>query len=185
MKDKEITELFFERSESAITEAQNKYGKYCTYISENILGDEKDAEECVNEALNALWNSIPPHKPENLKAYIGKLTREISVTRWRENHAAKRCPGEFSVSLEEIEEIASSDDFDSKVNAEILSEAISDFLRTLPKNERNIMIRRYWYNDPIKNICEMYGFGESKVKVTLKRTREKLADYLKKRGIII
>ena len=90
MKDEQIVELFWKRSEEALSETQSKYEKYCIYISWNILGNNQDAEECVNEALNAAWNSIPPQKPSNLQAYIGKLVREISISRWRENHAAKR-----------------------------------------------------------------------------------------------
>lgn len=184
MKDEEIVELFWQRSEQALKETQEKYGKYCGYISNNILGNEQDVEECVNEALNAVWNSVPPQKPNNLKTYIGKLTRSISISRWRENHSAKRSLGEFSVSLEEIEEIAVDDDFDSMANENVLSKAISDFLRSLPTAERNIFIRRYWFGDSINSICERYDFGESKVKVTLKRTRDKLANYLKKEGLI-
>ena len=184
MKDEEIVGLYLQRSEKAVEETQIKYRKYCAYISKNILGNDEDAEECVNEALIAAWNSIPPHKPGNLKSYVGKLTRNISISRWRANHSAKRCPSEFSVSLDEIEEIAIDDDFDAKVNADSLSKSLSDFLRTLPNDERNIFIRRYWFGDPIKSICERYDFGESKVKVTLKRTRDKLAEYLKKEGLI-
>ena len=77
MKDEQIVELFWKRSEEALSETQSKYEKYCIYISWNILGNNQDAEECVNEALNAAWNSIPPQKPSNLQAYIGKLVREI------------------------------------------------------------------------------------------------------------
>lgn len=184
MKDEEIVELFWERSEKAIEETFAKYGKYCSYISNNILSNHEDVEECVNEALNAAWNSIPPQKPMNLKTYMGKLTRRVSVSRFRNIHAETRCPCEFSVSLEEIEEIAVDEDIDSAVGKEILSKAISDFLRTIPQTNRNIMIRRYWYNDSIKSICERYGFREGKVKVTLQRSREKLAEYLKKEGLI-
>lgn len=185
MKDEEIVELFRERSEKAVEKTQTKYGKYCLYIARNILGNDEDAEECVNEALLAAWNSIPPNKPENLKTYVGRLTRNVSISRWRMIRSEKRCPSEFSVSLEEIEEIAVDDDFDAKADEKILSKAISDFLRSIPEDERNIMIRRYWFNDPLKSICDRYGFGESKVKVTLKRSREKLAKYLKKEGLII
>ena len=184
MKDEEIVGLFWERSEKAVEETQRKYNNYCTYISRNILGNDQDAEECVNEALHAVWNSIPPQRPGNLQAYIGKLTREISISRWREEHAAKRCPGDFILSVDEIAEIAVDEDFDAKVEKELVSKAISDFLRSLPETERNIIIRRYWYCDSVKSICEMYGFSEGKVKVRLQRTREKLRNYLKKEGWI-
>lgn len=184
MKDEEIVGLYWERSDDAVRETQTKYGKYCLSIARNITGNEQDAEECANEALHAAWNSIPPGKPEDLKTYMGKLTRRISISRWRKNHAGTRCPSEFSVSLEEIEEIAVDDDFGAEIDRKILSKAISDFLRTLPETNRNLLIRRYWYNDPIKEIGERYGFSEGKVKVTLQRTREKLAEYLRKEGLI-
>ncbi|MCQ2354341.1 MAG: RNA polymerase sigma factor [Clostridia bacterium] len=184
MKDEEIVGLFWKRSERAVEETQNKYERYCTYISRNILGNDQDAEECVNEALNAAWNSIPPQKPGNFKAYIGKLTREISISRWRQNHAAKRFTGEFAASLDEIEEIAVDDDFVTDVQKEQVSKSISDFLRTLPETERIMLIRRYWYGDSIKSICERFDFSEGKVKVGLQRTRQKLKKYLMKEGWI-
>ena len=185
MKDDRIVELFWERREEAIAETQSKYQTYCGVISRNILGNEQDAEECVNEALHAAWNSIPPQKPSNLKAYIGKLVREISISRWRADHAAKRCPGEFAVSIDEVEEIAVDDDFVKDVEKEQVSKSISDFLRSLPETERNLMIRRYWYGDSIRSICERYQFSEGKVKVQLQRTREKLKKHLKKEGWIV
>lgn len=184
MKDEQIVELFWKRSEDAVSETQSKYKKYCSYISRNILGNDQDVEECVNEVLNAAWNSIPPQKPSNLQAYIGKLTREISISRWRENHAAKRYASEFSVSIDEIEEIAVDDDFTENVEKEQVSKSISDFLRSLPETDRNMMIRRYWYGDSIRSICERYQFSEGKVKVQLQRTREKLKKHLKKEGWI-
>jgi len=182
MKDHEIVNLFWERSEDALTETQRVYQKYCSYIAFHILGNQEDADECVNDALHAAWNSIPPKKPENLKTYLGKLVREISVSRWRETHAAKRTPSEYLLSLEEIEEVGRDEDFTDTINAEILSQAISDFLRTLPEDKRNLFIRRYWYNDSIRELCERFGYQESKVKVSLKRVRDKLSIYLKKRG---
>lgn len=106
MNDKEIVGMFIERDEKAISESHGKYGNYLNYISYNVVYDKQDAEECVNDALLAAWNSIPPHKPENLKTYLGKLAKRIAVSRLRQNRASKRLPTEYAVSLDEIAEIA-------------------------------------------------------------------------------
>lgn len=184
MTDKDILAMFKSRSEQALVLTQEKYGAYCIYIAEQILGSPQDAEECFNEALNAAWHSIPPAEPENIRTYLGKLTRNAAISRLRERTADKRCPSEFMLSLEEIEEVAVDDDLAGGLNEETLARAISDFLRSLPELPRCIMIRRYWFNDPIRDICKRYGLGESRVKVTLKRTRDKLASYLRKEGLI-
>lgn len=184
MEDREIVALFFKRSERAVEITERKYGRYCFAVAKNILGNEQDAEECVNEALHAIWNSIPPQTPANLKAYSGKIVREIAISRWRADHAEKRYAGEYPAVLEELEEIAADDDLERAVTNHALACAISAFLRSLPASERALMIRRYWYNDSIRELTKRFGFGESKVKVTLKRTRDKLARYLKKEGFI-
>lgn len=184
MEDTAILELFLARDEKAIAEIKQKYGTYCGYIAGQILGNEQDAEECVNDALAAAWNSIPPQEPENLKTYVGKLTREISISRYRREHAQKRFNGEYAVSLEELEEVLSGGDLAEEMEAKELAGRISVFLRTRPERERNVFVRRYYYNDPIKEICRRYGLGESKVKVTLKRTRDRLAEFLRKEGLL-
>ena len=102
MKDEEIIRLFLERSENALKEAERTYKNYCKYIALNILGNDEDAEECTNDALTAVWNSIPPQRPSNLKTYMGKLVREISISRWRKNHAAKRAPSDLPMLEQEI-----------------------------------------------------------------------------------
>lgn len=185
MKDTEIVGLFLERSQKALEETQNQYSRYCFSIALNVLGSEQDAEECVNEALLCAWNSIPPQQPSNLRAYMGKLTRDISISRWRENRAAKRCPAEVPASLDEIAEIAADDEFVTGQDRALLSHAISDFLRSLPETDRNLMIRRYWYCDSVKSISERFSFSEGKVRVRLHRAAEKLRNYLKKEGFIV
>ena len=137
-----------------------------------------DAEECVNDALLSAWNSIPPKRPENLKAYLGMLVRNASVNRRLRNNAKKRLPKSLG-SLEELGEIAAFRDVDGEVGARELASLISDFVRSLGTTERNVFIRRYWYYDSIDEICKRCGFGKSKVKMMLKRTRDSLAEYLK------
>ena len=185
MEEIPIIELFWERNEDAIAKAKKEYGSYIFYIANNLLHNEQDTEECLNDVLLAAWNSIPPHHPSNLKTYLGKLTREIAIDCLRKRSAQKRVSVEAAISFEELEEVIGEDDIERSVQISELSRYLSAFLRTLREDERNIFIRKYWYFDSVKNICARYGFGQSKVLVTLKRTREKLAKYLKKEGYLI
>ncbi|MCQ2770892.1 MAG: sigma-70 family RNA polymerase sigma factor [Clostridia bacterium] len=185
MSDKEIIELLFNRDERAIGEIQLSYYNYCHNISYNILHDEEDVKECINESLNAIWNCIPPHRPDNLKTFIGKIVRKISISAFRKNTAAKRIPSGNISPIDEFEDLISDGELNDKLEQAELSRAISKFLSALPKTERNVMIRRYWYNDSIKDICDRFSFGESKVKVMLNRTRDKLRKFLKKEGYLM
>ena len=184
MNDETIVRKFWDRNEDAITESKKHYDTYCLYIAENILYDKQDAEECLNDALLAAWNSIPPQKPKNLKTYLGKLTREIAIDRWRKNKAQKRNTVDTILSLDELEEMVGNSTVEEAVEEEELSQQIYAFLRTLRETERNVFVRRYWYYDPIERICERYGFSQGKVVMMLKRTRDKLAEYLKKEGLM-
>lgn len=179
VNDENIVALFWNRDESAVAEAQKQYGSYCRCIAENVLGDARDAEECVNDAMLSAWNSIPPKRPENLKAYLGMLVRNASVNRRIRNNAKKRLPKSIE-SLEELGEIAAFRNVEQDVGARELSREVSEYLRSLGETERNVFIRRYWYYDSIDEICKRFGFGSSKVKMMLKRTRDGLAEYLKK-----
>lgn len=181
MNDSEIVGLFLERNESAPAEAEAKYGNYCLYIARNLLGDEGDAEECLNDALLAAWNSIPPQRPENFKAYLGKLAREAAIDRLRFNNAQKRRP-ESLASLEEFAGAIPDRDPESVADKVELAAQISEFLRSEGELERNVFIRRYWYYDTIDAICAGYGVGRRRVKTMLKRSRERLAAYLRKEG---
>ena len=184
MEDRDIVALFLKRDERAIRESKNKYESYCLYVARNLLHDESDSEEVLNDALLAAWNSIPPHNPSNLKTYLGKLSRDLSVDRLRERCAQKRVPAESLAPLDELEEVIGDGQTDETAEENELSRLVSAFLRSLGEDERKVFVRRYWYFDPVKKICERYGFGQSKVLVTLKRTRDKLAVYLKKEGYL-
>ena len=184
MDDKLIVKKFFDRDESAIEDTKQAYEGYCKSIANNILKDTRDGEECVNDALFAAWNSIPPNKPENLKAYIGKLTREKALDILRKNNAQKRTDGNSSVPFEELEEAVGIDTVEDSVTSRELSRVISDFLLSQKAEERKVFVRRYWYCDSVSDICERYGYGKSKVLMMLKRTRDKLAEHLKKEGYL-
>ena len=185
MDDAKIIQLFWDRSQDALTEVQSKYGQYCFSIANNVLSDSSDSEECVNDCLLKAWNSIPPGNPACLKTYLGKLTREIAVDRLRKKTAAKRVPESETIPFDELDEIIGERGPDASVGVRELSRLISAFLRSQKEEDRNLFIRRYWYGDPIAKICERYGYGKSRVLVKLKRTRDKLARYLKKEGYLI
>ena len=185
VNDKEIVKLFCDRNEDAVTEAKRQYGDYCMYIANNVLHDRRDAEECLNDALFAAWNSIPPQNPENLKTYLGKLVRETAINRFKANNRQKRIKSDICLSLDEIAEIVSGGDVEETVELNELAAAISRFLYSVDETKRNVFIRRYWFYDSIESICKRYGFGKSKVLMMLKRTRDDLAEYLKKEGFII
>lgn len=182
MKDNEIVDLFWKRDETALRESQNAYGNYCMYIARNILFNEQDSEECFNSVLLAAWKSIPPQRPDNLKTYLGRLARIISFDYIRKKNAGKRIPEDAVTSIDELQDVFGMIDVESTVEEVELSRLISAFLRACKDDERNIFVRRYWFYDSINEICTRYGFGKSKVTVSLKRTRDKLAQYLKKEG---
>ena len=185
MDDARIVELFWQRDEAALTEAESKYGVYCASIARNILHSPEDAQECVNDALLGAWNAIPPHKPAVLSTFLGKLTRRISLNKWHENTAKKRGGGAIEESLDELAEcIPDGHSIDDSLRDEEITRIIDRFLETLPKSDRCIFVRRYWYLDSIGHIAKVYGFSESKVKMTLKRTRDKLKFCLQEEGVL-
>ncbi|MCH5198826.1 MAG: sigma-70 family RNA polymerase sigma factor [Oscillospiraceae bacterium] len=183
MDDKRIVELYFERNERAINETASKYGNYCYSIAYNILYNNEDAEESVNDTYADAWNSMPPHCPSVLSTFLGKITRRISIDRWRKNHAEKRGGGEMPLVLEELQECVASD---NRVELELekrrLTDIINAFVLSLPKTEQKVFLCRYWYMDSVDSICKQFGFSESKVRSMLYRTREKLRMLLRGEG---
>ena len=186
MEDKEIIALYLAREEAAISATAKKYGNYCYSVAYNILYNNEDAEESVNDTYLGAWNSIPPHKPEVLSSYLGKITRNISLKRRRDKQAQKRGAGELSLAYEELADcIPANHDIDSGLAAKEIATCLNDFLSALPATERYVFICRYWYFDSIASISRQFGFRETKVKSMLFRTRTKLRDKLKKEGVLI
>lgn len=183
MDDNEIIGLYFARSEEAIARTEEKYGSFCRGVARNILGSPEDAEECADDAYLALWNSIPPQRPEHFKAYLGKIARNIALNRYERDHAAKRgAPAELV--LDEIAElVADPCSENTDVDEGRISAEIDRFLTSLPTQERVIFVRRYFYLCPIRTIAADMALGESKVKMTLFRTRKKLRSHLEKNGV--
>lgn len=184
MEDSRIVELYWARSESAITETVSKYGKYCYSIAYNILANAEDADESVNDTYLGAWNSIPSHRPSILSSFLGKITRRLSIDKWRKRSADKRGCGEVPLVLEELQDcIPVEHDFEQTTQMSELEEVINRFVVALPKTEQKIFVCRYWYLDSILEISSHFGFSESKVKSVLYRVRKKLLSYLKKEGI--
>lgn len=184
MDDKQIVELYWQRNESAIDETASKYGPYCHSIAYNILDNDADAEESVNDTYLDAWNSMPPHCPSILATFLGKITRRISIDRWRKRSAEKRGGGQITVVLDELEEcLTDGKSVEQEVEAKILSEVINSFVKSLPDTEQRVFLCRYWYMDSVETIAKEFGFSQSKVKSMLYRTREKLRARLIKEGL--
>ncbi len=186
MKDREIVALYLERNEDAIEASENKYGKYCFFIAHNILGNTEDSEECVNDTYMKAWNSIPPHKPEKLSTFLGKITRNLALDILEKKSAKKRGNNILSLVLEELHEcIPSPVSAENAVDKLQLIENLNCFLKTLSVENRKIFLQRYWYMMPVKEIAKENDFTESKVKMSLMRTRESLRIFLEKEGVQI
>ncbi len=184
MDDTAIIERCFARDETAIREISEKYGKLCYSISYNLLHNHEDAEECVNDMLFAVWNAIPPTRPENLGAFVSKIVRNQSLKRLEYQTSAKRSM-ERTVSIEELDEVLPDERYAPDVSDEEVGRLISRFLRKQKDTERNVFLRRYYFFDSVSEIAERYSFTESKVKNMLYRTRNRLRKYLIKEGVEI
>ena len=179
MDDRAIVALFFARDGDAVAEAQTAYGRYCRAVAKNITGSDEDAEECVNDALLAAWNSIPPARPESLRGYLGKLTRNIAINRWERSRASKRGGGEADAVLDELEDV-----FGTVESAE--DEAMLDaFLASLDEERRALFVRRYWYAESVGEIAARFGIRENTAAQILRRIRKKLKDYLTREGFTV
>lgn len=186
MEDHEIIELYWLRSETAISATDKKYGKYCHTISYNILHNSEDSAECVNDTYLQAWKSMPPKRPEKLSAYLGKIVRNLSLNRFRRYAAEKRGFGQTELVLSELEEcIPSAHGVEQSFDDALLVEAINRFLHEQPEQKRNIFIHRYWYMHPIRKIAGSFGMSESKTTSLLFRMRNELKAQLEKEGIVI
>ena len=185
MDDASIVKLFWDRSEQALTAIAQQYGRFCTSIAKNILGSDEDAEECVNDAYLAVWNSIPPKKPPVLAPYVGRITRNLAVNRYKKNRADKRGGGEMPLVLDELSEvIAGTESADSELLRNEMLSAVSAFVAELPPEKRKIFLCRYWYADSIKDIAHRLNMTENNVSVTLNRLKKQLRDKLSEGGLL-
>ena len=183
MDDARIVQLYWDRDEQAIPATSEKYGSYCAAIAKNILGNWEDAEECVNDTYMSAWNAMPPHKPSILSTFLGKITRNLSINRYKQKTAGKRGGGEALAVWDEIAEFVSdTDSVEQEMDRRELVRAIDAFLDRLPADKRSIFVCRYWYFDRVSDIAARFGMTENHVSVTLNRLRLKLHNDLLERG---
>ena len=180
MDDLQIIELYFDRNERAIKETDRKYGRLCFQVAKNLLWNREDSEECVNDTYLALWNQIPPTRPNNFTAFICKITRNLSLKKLESAYALKRSAD--ILSLSEFEALLPDYSLAPDIGDQELGEQISAFLRSEKELDRNVFLRRYWFFDSISQIAKRYSLGENTVKSMLFRTRYKLREFLKKDG---
>jgi RNA polymerase sigma-70 factor (ECF subfamily) len=180
--DSKLIELFFKRNEDAIRLTHEKYGGYCFAVANNILANREDAEECVNDAYLAVWNSIPPQRPKVFRLFLARITRNLSLNRY-EKRAAKKRGGEAELALEELAEcVKDSVSIESEVMAKELAEAVDGFLDTISRRDRGIFLYRYFYYESAEAIAKRFGSDPEKIYSILFRTRAKLRKYLEKEG---
>lgn len=186
MEDEKIIDLYWARQEAAILETDKKYGNYCRSISLHILKNQEDCEECVNDTWLRAWDTMPPKRPDFLSAFLGKITRNLSISRYRMNRAEKRGGGEMDLLLMELEEcLPSGKDVEKEIEEKETARAIDRFLYGVDEESRNMFVRRYFYVDSVKEIAERFGVSESKVKSRLFRTRNRLREHLEREGVVL
>lgn len=186
MQDTAIIDLYFARNEQAIAETQAAYGSYCRSIAWNVLHDSEDADECVNDTWLRAWNSIPPTRPARLSVYLGTITRNLSLDRWKSKRTARRGNGEMTVVLDEIAEVVpDTSSVEDAVETARLEELINRFLHGLPEKDCSVFLRRYWYMEEYGDIAKRYHMNLNTVKSSIHRTRGKLREFLKKEGVTI
>ena len=178
MEDREIIELFYERKEQAIVELSEKYGALCLRTASHILNNREDAEECVNDAYLAVWNKIPPERPDPLLSYLIRIVRNIAIKKYYWSTAEKR-NNSYDIALSEIEEsFPSHDSVEEEVEARDTARRINRFLGTLDQKDRILFVRRYWQGDSVEELAELFSITRHNVSVRLLRIRKKLGKYL-------
>ena len=182
MDDASIVALYFQRSERALKESRKKYGSRCFAIARRILSSKEDGEEVVNDVFLQSWQTIPPERPSSLGAFLGRITRNLSIDRLRRDTAKKRKAGETVLCLDELEEVVGTGE---DLSAEGLGEALNAFLGSLPADAREVFMLRYWSVCPVKEVARRTGRTEGAVRVSLHRTREKLREFLLEEGFAV
>lgn len=180
MEDLQIIKLYWSRDEAAIKETNTKYGRLLHTIALNILSNYEDSEECVSDTYCNAWNAMPPQKPNSLKAYLGRIVRNLSINRWYEHRAQKRYNG-ADVLLSELSDcVPSTKNVEKEIEAKELSEVISDWLCTLSQDERVLFLRRYWFGDSVNKLAGECGTTPNKLAGRMYRLRQSLKKAIEK-----
>lgn len=185
MEDSQIIGLYWDRDQRAVEETAGKYGGFLFSLAWNILRVRGDAEECVNDVYLRAWNAMPPDRPGNLRSWLGRIARNLSLDRWKRNRARKRGGG-METLLGELEEcVPGGGDPQRHLEDQEIARVISQFLRSLPEESRGMFLRRYWHGQETAEIALALNCGTGKVKSSLFRTRKALRAYLEKEGITL
>ncbi len=185
MDDERIIQLFFERQEEGLIAAMEKYRSACYALAFRLLGNEEDAEECVNDAFLEAWNGIPPQQPESLPAFLKTVVHRRAIDILRTRNAQRRGGGTEELPFDELENLFSSkDDPAGEMEKQLLTETIKSFVEELEPVYKNLFIARYWYAASIDSLCKQFGWGSSRVKSALRRLRERLRKKLKEENLI-
>ncbi|MFD1887352.1 RNA polymerase sigma factor [Paenibacillus wenxiniae] len=183
LNDEDIVQLYWDRRESAIAESAARYERYCYSISYNILHDTEDAEECVNDTWLRTWNTIPPQRPNKLSFFVGRITRNLSLDKYKAKKAKKR-GGDMPSLMEELTEcIPASTNVEQTLLDQDLNRTINQFMHSLPERECNLFLARYWYGMSLSEMAERFNVKENNIKASLFRSRGKLKSYLIKEGM--
>ena len=184
MEDAQIIALFQKRSEDAIVQVRKKYGRICMRLLHNMLQNEQDAQECANDVYLALWNTIPPENPDPLVTYLLKIARNQGLRRITYENAQRR-GGHKAVAFEELEIcLASATNPEQLLERKQLEESVDRFLRKLPKGDRQLFLRRYWFGDSVEEMASTFGWTQGKIKSRLFRMRNRLRNHLVKEGYL-
>ncbi|MBQ8510690.1 MAG: RNA polymerase sigma factor [Clostridia bacterium] len=184
MTDREIVSLYHSRDESAIRETESKYGRYLFGVARNLL-DSEDSRECVNDTYLRAWNAMPPHMPQFLRTFLGRITRALAIDRIRAMNSVRRAASVYAVSLEELAEcVGDGDTPEDTLENKRLAEALNLWLDSLSVGTRQIFVRRYYYFDPLREIAADLGASEAKVKSALHRARLSLREYLEREDLL-
>ena len=183
MEDAAIIELYWQRCERAIEEPREKYGGYCYSISYNLLRSQEDAEECVSDAWHAAWNAMPPQRPQSLRAWLGKVTRNLSLKRWQHDHRQKRDGGMTALLSELGDCLPSPETVEKQLEAKELSAVLDRWLAGLGKLDRQLFVRRYWYGVPLQELARERKTTPAKLAQKMLRLRQSLRKTLEKEGI--
>ena len=183
MEDFEIIELYWQRDERALTESEGKYGRLCQSIALRLLNSFEDSEECVSDTWLRAWNTIPPHKPTKLGAFLAKITRELAIDRYRRRKAEKRGASQYALSLEELSEcIPGGETPDEALDSKVLAQHIGAYLATLKPMVRQAFVDRYFFALSLQEIADKQDATLSWVKTALHRARVGLREHLEKEG---
>lgn len=185
MDDKQIVDLYFARDEQAIAETEQKYGRFCLRISMNVLGVREDAEECVSDTYLSAWKQIPPTVPMSLKAFLGRIVRNLSISRFRSMRAKKRYSG-MEVLLSELGDcVPSSENVEQAMEAKELSGYISEWLDSLSAEDCALFVRRYWFGDGVQDLAEKCGITAAQMAQRMLRLRKGLRTALEQKGVAL